>query len=73
MAIIKTLRSLPGYPHNIVTWKTKKGQEYYIVTDRAKHTHNVYRILENGYQKIYCTKDYYSIEKTLERFERDEN
>lgn len=73
MTTVKTLKNLPENSHNIVTWKTKKGQEYYIVTDREKHTHNVYRILANGYQKIYNTKDYYSIEKALERFENNEN
>ena len=73
MATVKIIKNLPENPHNIVTWKTKCGYEYYVVTDKAKQTHNVYRILENGYQKIYSTKDYYSIEKELERFENNEN
>lgn len=73
MATVKIIKNLPENPRNIVTWKTKCGYEYYVVTDKVKQTHNVYRILENGYQKIYSTKDYYSIEKELERFENNEN
>ena len=44
-----------------------------MILDKEKQIHNVYYEVENGYRKIYSTKDYYTIEKELERFENNEN
>lgn len=44
-----------------------------MILDKEKQIHNVYREIDSGYQKIYSTKDYYTIEKELERFENNEN
>ena len=65
----KILKKLPENPTCLVTWVTKSGQEYYVILDKEKQIHNVYREIDSGYQKIYSTKDYYTIEKELERFE----
>ena len=47
----------------------KSGKTYYVIYDKEKKAHNVYYKVDNGYQKIYSTKDYYTIEKELERIE----
>ena len=44
-----------------------------MIYDTEKQIHNVYCEVENGYQKIYNTKDYYMIEKELERLKGNEN
>ena len=41
-----------------------------MILDKEKKIHNVYFQVDDGYQKIYSTKDYYTIEKELERFEK---
>ena len=38
-----------------------------MILDKEKQIHNVYREIDSGYQKIYSTKDYYTIEKEIER------
>lgn len=69
----KTLKKLPENPTCLVTWITKSGKKYYVILDKEKQIHNVYHEIDSGYQKIYSTKDYYTIEKELERFENNEN
>ena len=64
----KILKKLPENPTCLVTWVMKSGKKYYVILDKEKQIHNVYREVENGYRKIYSTKDYYTIEKELERF-----
>ena len=44
-----------------------------MILDKEKKIHNVYYEVDKGYMKIYSTKDYYTIEKELERFESNEN
>ena len=44
-----------------------------MILDKEKKIHNVYFQVDDGYQKIYSTKDYYTIEKELERLEKNEN
>ena len=44
-----------------------------MILDKEKQIHNVYREIDSGNQKIYSTKDNYTIEKELERFENNEN
>ena len=44
-----------------------------MILDKEKLIHNVYREVDKGYMKIYSTKDYYTIEKELDRFESNEN
>lgn len=51
----------------------KSGKKYYVILEKEKQIHNVYHKVDSGYQKIYSTKDYYTIEKELERFESIEN
>ena len=65
----KILKKLPENPNCLVTWETRSGKKYYVILDKEKKIHNVYSEIGGGYQKIYSTKDYYSIEKELERFE----
>ena len=65
----KILKKLPENPTCLVTWVTKSGKKYYVILDKEKQIHNVYREVKNEYRKIYSTKDYYTIEKELERFE----
>lgn len=69
----KILKKLPENPNCLVTWVTKSGKKYYVILDKEKQIHNVYREVDKGYIKIYSTKDYYTIEKELERFESNEN
>lgn len=69
----KILKKLPENPNCLVTWVTKSGKKYYVILDKEKQIHNVYREKDSGYQKIYSTKDYYTIETELERFENNEN
>ncbi len=71
MAEEKIVKKIPENPHNLVTWTTRRGRKYYVISDKTKH--NVYRILEKGFQKVYSTRDYYTIEKELERLDNDEN
>lgn len=40
-----------------------------MILDKEKQTHNVYIPIENGYQLLFGTKDYYKIDKELERVE----
>ena len=40
-----------------------------MILDKEKQIHNVYCEVDKGYQRIYSTKDYYTIEKELGRFE----
>ena len=65
----KILKKLPENPTCLVTWATKSGKKYYVILDKEKQIHNVYHEVDKGYMKIYSTKDYYTIEKELERFE----
>lgn len=51
----------------------KSGKKYYVILNKEKQIHNVYHEVDKGYIKIYSTKDYYTIEKELERFESNEN
>ena len=69
----KILKQLPKNPTCLVTWVTKSGKKYYAISDKEKHIHNVYCEVDKGYMKIYSTKDYYTIDKELERFESNEN
>ena len=69
----KILKKLPDNPTCLVTWVTKSGKKYYVILDKEKQIHNVYHEVDKGYIKIYSTKDYYTIEKELERFENNEN
>ena len=69
----KILKKLPENPTCLVTWVMKSGKKYYVILEKEKQIHNVYHKVDSGYQKIYSTKDYYTIEKELERFESIEN
>ena len=69
----KILKKLPENPTCLVTWVTKSGKKYYVILDKEKRIHNVYHKVNSGYQKVCSTKDYYTIEKELERFESIEN
>lgn len=69
----KILKKLPENPTCLVTWMTKSGKEYYVISDKMKQIHNIYSAVDNGYQLMFSTKDYYKIEKELERFEDNEN
>lgn len=69
----KILKKLPENPNCLVTWVTKSGKKYYVILDKEKYIHNVYCEVNKGYMKIYSTKDYYTIDKELERFESNEN
>lgn len=51
----------------------KSGKQYYVILEKEKQIHNVYYKVNGGYQKVCSTKDYYNIEKELERIENDEN
>ena len=44
-----------------------------MILDKEKKMHKVYHKVNGGYQKVCSTKDYYNIEKELERFENNEN
>lgn len=44
-----------------------------MILEKEKQIHNVYHKVNGGYQKVFSTKDYYNIEKELERFENNEN
>lgn len=44
-----------------------------MILNKEKQVHNVYRPVENGYQLLFNTKDYYKIEKELERIENSED
>ena len=47
----------------------KSGKKYYVILDKEKQIHNIYCPVENGYQLLFSTKDYYKIEKEIERIE----
>ena len=40
-----------------------------MILDKVKQIHNVYISIENGYQLLFNTKDYYKISKEIERIE----
>ena len=69
----KILKKLPDNPTRLVTWTIRSGGKYYVISDKDKKIHSVYCEVDDGYQKIYSTKDYYTIEKELERIEGNEN
>jgi hypothetical protein len=65
----KILKKLPDNPTCLVTWTTTNGKIYYVILDKVKQIHNVYISIENGYQLLFNTKDYYKISKEIERIE----
>lgn len=65
----KILKKLPENPTRLVTWVTKSGKKYYVILDKEKQIHNVCCEVDKGYQRVFSTKDYYTIENELERFE----
>ena len=40
-----------------------------MIFDKGKQIHKVYCPIENGFQLLFGTKDYYKIKNELERFE----
>jgi len=65
----RIIKKLPDNPTCLVTWTTKSGKKYYVILDKVKKIHNVYCSVEDGYQLLFATKDYYKIEKELEGIE----
>ena len=65
----KILKKLPENPTCLVTWVMKSGKKYYVILDKEKQIYNIYCPVENGYQLLFSTKDYYKIEKEIERIE----
>ena len=65
----KILKKLPENQNCLVTWVTKSGKKFYVISDKEKQIHNVYIPIENGYQLLFGTKNYYKIDKELERIE----
>lgn len=65
----KILKRLPENPSCLVTWTTKSGRKYYVISSKEKKIHSVYCPVDNGYQLLFNTKDYYKIEKEIERIE----